>query len=111
METTDPDRLSRQAGDPETDEPQGDGEPRFPVIILAAPACIFTLFVVAVDALAASLRSVGLALVVAIAATLGAVACFAIIAAKSSERHVQIGAAVGIGLVIFSFAVAILRLS
>lgn len=110
MEHVDPEHTDPRQEDAEAKEP-ADGGPRFPVIILAAPACIFTLFVVMVDALAASLRSVRLAMVVALAATIGAFACFAIIAAKSPERHVKIGAAVGIGLVIFSFAVAILRLS
>jgi hypothetical protein len=111
MDATDPDKLSPDEEQAETDEQPSAGEPRFPVIILAAPGCIFTLFVVMVDALAASLRSVGLAIVVATAATIGAIACFAVIAAKSPERHVKIGAAIGIGLVLFSFAVAILRLT
>lgn len=111
MGEDDPDKPTSTEDHQDGDEQKSAGEPRFPVIILAAPGCVFTLFVVMVDALAASLHSVHLALVVATGATIGAIACFAIIAAKSTERHVQIGAAIGIGLVVFSFALAILQLS
>ena len=94
-------------GGPETT----DHEPRFPVIVLAAPGFIFTLFVVMADALAASLESVRLAMIVALAAAGGAVACFSIIAAKSSERHVRVGAGLGAAAAVFALGVAILRLT
>ena len=111
MDPIHPDRIHDSQDDAGAEQEPGDAEPRFPVIILAAPGCIFTLFVVMVDALASSLRSVHLAMVVAIAATIGAIACFAVIAAKSPERHMKVAAAIGIGLVLFSFGVAILKLS
>lgn len=113
MDSVEPDHLAPEGDpeDPEAGQEQPEGEPRFPVIILAAPGCVFALFVVMADVLAGSLGSVRLAMIVAVAATIGAVACFAIIAAKTPERHVQIASAIGIGMVIFALAAAILSLT
>lgn len=104
--STDPDAVANpdQIGD-------SPDEPRFPVIVLAAPGFVLALFTLMADALAASLQSIPLAFAVALIAATGAIACFGVIAAKSPERHIQIGAGLAIGATVFALAVAILRLT
>lgn len=90
-------------------EEGGALSPRFPVVLLAAPACVCLLFVAAVDVLATTLASATLALAIAAGSTLASIACFAIIAAKSPEKHIQIAATIGIAVAVLAISGAILH--
>lgn len=114
MDRPDPDILPPRTGDEPSPPPGAEDEsplPGFPVYLLAAPGFICTLFAAMCDATVQSTRSEGASMLIGGLATIGAIACFGVIGAKSEERHVQVGVAVAIGATIFAYCAAVLRLN
>jgi multisubunit Na+/H+ antiporter MnhB subunit len=98
--------MTEDAPKQEQQQPQG---PRFPIIILAAPGAVALLFVAMADKAADVLKSANQALLVAAIATLIAILCFGVIAAKSQEEQpVRIFGVIGVAAAVLLMGRAIM---
>ena len=84
-----------EPGDPIPFDPDG-GRPQFPVFILGAPGVLCLLALALPHAMAQALKSAPAIWTTTVIASLGAIACFWVIAARSREGSVRIPATIAL---------------
>lgn len=83
---------------------------RFPVVALIAPGSFCLLFAAGGYLLVNMLNSVWQGMTIATLALLGAVACFGVIAAKTTNQHGRIACAIAVAAGIFGYLGSLMRI-
>lgn len=97
-------------GPGEGPEPAKPREPRFPVVMLAAPGAMLGLFAAMADRLATGDAAVAKGLLIGSVVAVAGCACFGAMAALSTEPAVKKAGFIAIGLTLLAFGLAAVRM-